>query len=217
MSKEAMKLALEALQECRRDPRLKYEHPIYDKAIKALEEALTSEQEQRSNEQLGEPVAGYFYTKDNGCYIECDPKHQGEKGVVPLYTTPQPKQEQDEPVGDVTCWTIKGNLKNHDFDYYGNLPDGTHLLYTTPQPKQEQGEPTRHELQAKGKHPAPCARFCEANAFEIKIKNLKGDIERAILAERGACLKVCEEQAVTAYWEGADVCVEEIKKRGLKI
>jgi hypothetical protein len=48
------------------------------------------------------------------------------------------KQEQrsdseqlGEPVGDVTCWTIKGNLKNHDFDYYGNLPDGTHLLYTT--------------------------------------------------------------------------------------
>jgi hypothetical protein len=84
-------------------------------------------------------------------------------------------------------------------------------------PKQEQGEPTRHELQAKGKHPAPCARFCEANAFEIEIKNLKGDIERAILAEREACLKICEEQAVTAYWEGADVCVEEIKKRGLKL
>lgn len=43
------------------------------------------------------------------------------------------KQEQGEPVGEVTCWTVKGNLKNHDFDYYGNLPDGTHLLYTTPQ------------------------------------------------------------------------------------
>lgn len=64
---------------------------------------------------------------------------------------------------------------------------------------------------------SPCARHCEANAFEIEIKNLKGDIERAILAEREACLKICEEQAVTAYWEGADVCVEEIKKRGLKV
>ncbi len=26
----------------------------------------------------------------------------------------------------------------------------------------------RHTLQAQGKHPAPCARFCEANAFRIK-------------------------------------------------
>jgi len=64
---------------------------------------------------------------------------------------------------------------------------------------------------------SPCARHCEANAFQIEIKNLKGDIERAILAEREACLKICEEQAVTAYWEGADVCVEEIKKRNFKI
>ena len=28
-------------------------------------------------------------------------------------------------------------------------------------------QPERHELQAKGEHPAPCARFCEANAFRI--------------------------------------------------
>jgi hypothetical protein len=50
MSKEAMKLAFEVLQECRRDPRLKYEHPTYDKAIKALEEALAKQEQ-------GEPVA----------------------------------------------------------------------------------------------------------------------------------------------------------------
>jgi 5'-deoxynucleotidase YfbR-like HD superfamily hydrolase len=43
MSKETLKLALEALEECRRDPRLKYEHPTYDKAIKAIEEALKQE------------------------------------------------------------------------------------------------------------------------------------------------------------------------------
>lgn len=44
--------------------------------------------------------------------------------------------------------------------------------------KQEHGEPTRHELQAKGEHPAPCARFCEANAFRI--------------AERGYQRQICE-------------------------
>ena len=34
----------------------------------------------------------------------------------------------------------------------------------------------RHELQAKGEHPAPCARHCEANAFQIVIKNLKAQL-----------------------------------------
>ena len=37
---EALKMALEALGECRRDPRLKYEHPYYDKTITALRQAL---------------------------------------------------------------------------------------------------------------------------------------------------------------------------------
>lgn len=41
-----------------------------------------------------------------------------------------------------------------------------------------QSEPTRQELQATGSHPAPCARFCEANAFKIEIRNLKADFDR---------------------------------------
>ena len=32
-TQEALKLALEALKECRCDPRLKYEHPNYDNII----------------------------------------------------------------------------------------------------------------------------------------------------------------------------------------
>lgn len=31
----------------------------------------------------------------------------------------------------------------------------------------------RHELQTKGEHPAPCARFCEANAFYIQERQLR--------------------------------------------
>ena len=34
----------------------------------------------------------------------------------------------------------------------------------------------RHTLQAAGKHPAPCARFCEATAFQIKIRGLEGEL-----------------------------------------
>ena len=32
--------------------------------------------------------------------------------------------------------------------------------------------------------------------------------------EREACLKICEAQASTNYWEGADVCAESIRARG---
>ena len=39
---KVMEQALEALEECRRDPRLKYEHPTYDKTITAIKEALSS-------------------------------------------------------------------------------------------------------------------------------------------------------------------------------
>lgn len=36
----------------------------------------------------------------------------------------------------------------------------------------------RHAAQAEGKHPAPCARFCEANAFEIELRQLRRENER---------------------------------------
>jgi hypothetical protein len=32
--------------------------------------------------------------------------------------------------------------------------------------------------------------------------------------EREACLKICEAQAWTNYWEGADVCADAIRARG---
>ena len=37
-------------------------------------------------------------------------------------------------------------------------------------------QPEHHELQAKGEHPAPCARHCEATAFQIVIRNLKAQL-----------------------------------------
>ena len=41
----------------------------------------------------------------------------------------------------------------------------------------------------------------------VQFANLVADFERR------ACLKICEEQANTNYWEGADVCAETIKER----
>ena len=36
----------------------------------------------------------------------------------------------------------------------------------------------RQALQAEGKHPAPCARHCEAKAFEIEIRSLKSALKQ---------------------------------------
>lgn len=38
-------------------------------------------------------------------------------------------------------------------------------------------KPDRHPLQANGEHPAPCARFCEANAFRIAERGYQRRIE----------------------------------------
>lgn len=38
-------------------------------------------------------------------------------------------------------------------------------------------KPDRHELQANGKHPAPCAKFCEATAFTIELRRAQAEIK----------------------------------------
>lgn len=54
----------------------------------------------------------------------------------------------------------------------------TPTLITLYQALEQSTEQERHVLQAKGEHPAPCARFCEANAFKIEIRNLKKRLEQ---------------------------------------
>lgn len=44
--------------------------------------------------------------------------------------------------------------------------------------------PERYELQSEGKHPAPCARFCEANAFKIEIRSLKSLLEEQSVQQK---------------------------------
>jgi hypothetical protein len=58
--------------------------------------------------------------------------------------------------------------------------------YTTP-PAPAQ-EPDRQELQAAGIHPAPCARHCEANAFQIAARGMRKQItelQEALESVRG--------------------------------
>jgi hypothetical protein len=115
MSKQAMTLALEALQECRRDPRLKYEHPTYDKAIKALEEALAKQ------EHMGEPVGVDQNTM----------KLAESVGLIGPASRSDDLHAAIQRFHDLTCAnaTIKAAKMAADV-----------ISAATPQPKQEQGK-----------------------------------------------------------------------------
>jgi hypothetical protein len=78
---EAMKQALEALEECRRDPRLKYEHPTFDKAIASLRQAIADLESQ-------EPVA--WMNKHGACVSDVFKKADSmyTQYITPLYTHP---------------------------------------------------------------------------------------------------------------------------------
>ena len=77
--------------------------------------------------------------------------------------------------------SINQDKIHHDGDYFHELLHDVekalqeHAMRETQRLGQEI-EQERHELQAKGEHPAPCARHCEANAFQIVIKNLKAQL-----------------------------------------
>ena len=55
--------------------------------------------------------------------------------------------------------------------------------------KEALAQPERHELQAKGEHPAPCARFCEANAFNIEIRRMKAQRKPLTMEQKLALCK----------------------------
>jgi hypothetical protein len=54
----------------------------------------------------------------------------------------------------------------------------------------------------------------QAGGFDATPKFLETFAKLVAAKEREACLKICEAQAQTNYWEGADVCAEAIRARG---
>jgi hypothetical protein len=65
-------------------------------------------------------------------------------------------------------------------------------------------KPDRQSLQAAGTHPAPCARHCEAKAFEIETRGLKSALRSALeQPEQGpvACIRALTEQCAALVWE----------------
>ena len=60
-------------------------------------------------------------------------------------------------------------------------------------------------------------RIKAANAPEIERINVHlKSLEDAVLEEREACALICDDQARSAYWEGADACAAAIRARGGK-
>lgn len=125
---EALKLALEALEEG---------NFVYPTALRtAIIEALAQP------EQPAPSVGAEVISAQDAVYHVCLEKWGAKNGVtidamsVLNFLKAQPEQE---PVGTLNISRFKGHLVNHDFDYFGDLPDGTYSIYTAP-PKREPAE-----------------------------------------------------------------------------
>ena len=60
----------------------------------------------------------------------------------------------------------------------------------------------RHALQATGAHPAPCARYCEAVAFNIERRNLHAENERLRTCNKDAQHEIANLQELAAVGAG---------------
>ena len=67
---------------------------------------------------------------------------------------------------------------------WGDLQMGAADALEAAQAEIERLTADRRVLQADGKHPAPCAKFCEATAFTIELRRAQAEIER-LTAELG--------------------------------
>ena len=74
----------------------------------------------------------------------------------------------------------------------------TALREALAQPEQE---PDRRALQAAGTHPAPCARHCEAKAFEIEIRGLKSALKQAQPVQEPATCRFCHSKKGSWTWQ----------------
>ena len=162
MSIEAIKLALEALEDATKHIFLGDKngveaniraHKQCESLRQAIAELESQEQwgvsavmkpeyvaeQQKKTEELRsmlesqKPVAWLKVNEDSWTIsLDAEPDH------IPLYTHPQLKAEKQEPVAEVTSKT--GAEITMSWWHEPALPIGT-KLYTTPQPKQEQDEP----------------------------------------------------------------------------
>jgi hypothetical protein len=58
----------------------------------------------------------------------------------------------------------------------------------------------------------------DVKGYETTLKDLERFVKlvaaKATAKEREACALICDDQALGAYWEGADACADRIRARG---
>jgi hypothetical protein len=120
---EVLKQALEALEECRRDPRLKYEHPTLDKVITSLRQAIAEAEKQCQYPNCDYPCMDLPDCQEQ----ETEALHQAFEELEA-----QPKVEKQEPEAAPVAKNEGGRITWMIDDWPQNC-----LLYTHPQPKRE--------------------------------------------------------------------------------
>lgn len=78
---------------------------------------------------------------------------------------PSVQTAAQEAVGTLTISRFRGHLENHDFDYFGSLPEGTYSLYATPpapQTDRQQGSAATPAIGAPSGWPDYIAGLLEA-------------------------------------------------------
>jgi len=94
------------------------------------------------------------------------------------------------------------------------------LLERIAELERELTKPCRHDLQAEGNHPAPCAKFCEAQAFKITIRGLERELEAVRKdAERYRWLRSAPngfeaQRIVNDTPHGMDAAIDAAKEQG---
>jgi hypothetical protein len=126
MSKEARKLALEALISYGKSPYIKQSHPKRwangNEAIKALEEALAKQEQRSDSEHTGEPVAWINWCAATG-KRSVSFKCESELASQPLYfgvtQITQKRYSNQKPLTDEEIVAINDkhyNIAYRDFD-----------------------------------------------------------------------------------------------------
>ena len=187
--KRALKLALESNREHERHHTLaetRYWCDQYkllaQQAIEALaqpaQEPVLQEIEQYQMQMAGISSAAMGHWKE-GDSIHPDYDTVSLRDVAKLYAKydalykAQPAQEPVVLVATNSSGQVRMQYSDGSaFDVSKHIGQS---FYTVAQPAQE---PDRQTLQANGTHPAPCARHCEATAFNIVIRNLEKRLEQ---------------------------------------
>jgi hypothetical protein len=123
----------------------------------------------------------------NGDYtINVTPKHITEAIVELRAALATSQAVEPEPVANVNITTFRGYI-NHDFDYFGNLPNGCYSLYTHPAPAKPLSGLLKRatELHEKGNLPWSEAEKLALSEFGIddtQIDEIAGNCANSNLA-----------------------------------